>query len=100
MSDPIGPSRPAPGKATPLDAQHAKLRKAAHQLEGLFVNELLKAMRETVPEDGIIGQAPGQEMFTGMMDERIADLYAGRSEHGLGEALYRQLSRRLPHEGS
>lgn len=82
------------------DAAHAKLRKAAHDLESVFVGELFKAMRATVPDDGIIGQAEGQELFQGMMDDRIADLYAGRSQGGLGEALYRQLSRRLPEEGS
>jgi flagellar protein FlgJ len=85
--------------AAPTD-DHARLRKAAHELEGLFVAELFKAMRATVPEDGILSQAPGQDLFQGMMDDRIADLYAGRSSHGLGEALYRQLSRRLPDEGS
>ncbi|MFN8651607.1 MAG: rod-binding protein [Gemmatimonadales bacterium] len=95
-----GPVQGAGGPKPPLDAAHAKLKKAAHQLEGVFVNELLKAMRETVPQDGIISQDPGSETFTGMMDERIAELYAGKSSHGLGEALYRQLSRRLPHEGS
>jgi flagellar protein FlgJ len=85
--------------APPSAAAHAKLREAAHDLEGLFVAELFKAMRATVPEDGILSQAPGQDLFQGMMDDRIADLYAGRSQGGLGDALYRQLSRRLPDEG-
>lgn len=102
----IGPKPDSAGTAvgarhaSPQDSAHAKLRKAAHELEGVFVAELFKAMRATVPEDGIIGQAQGQELFQGMMDDRVADLYAGRSRGGLGEALYRQLSRRLPDEGS
>lgn len=95
-----GPVGPAGSGGPALDPAHARLREAAHQLEGVFVNELLKAMRATVPDDGIISQDPGQETFTGMLDQRIAELYAGRSQHGLGEALYRQLSRRLPLEGS
>jgi flagellar protein FlgJ len=103
----IGPAGPTDASATPAPRHgsapndaHAKLRQAAHDLEGLFVAELFKAMRETVPEDGILSQAPGQDLFQGMMDDRIAELYAGRSPGGLGEALYRQLSRRLPDEGS
>jgi flagellar protein FlgJ len=99
MSDPIGRAPPTHASAKP-DGAHAKLRKAAHDLEGVFVAELFKAMRETVPQDGILSQAPGQDLFQGMMDDRVADLYAGRSRGGLGEALYRQLSRRLPDEGS
>ncbi len=72
-----------------------KLRQASHDLEGLFVNELFKAMRATLPQDGILSSAPGQDMFQGMMDEKLADMYATKSVHGLGESLYRQLGRRL-----
>jgi flagellar protein FlgJ len=89
----------AAGPAAHAASQTAKLRKAAHDLEGIFVNELFKAMRETVPQDGILSQDPGQDLFTGMLDERLAERYAERSQGGLGEALYRQLSRRLPDPG-
>lgn len=92
----LGGPRPAPD----ADATaRAKLRKAAHDLEAVFVNELFKAMRETVPQDGILSQDPGQEMFTGVLDQRLADVYGERAQGGLGEALYRQLSRRLPDAG-
>jgi flagellar protein FlgJ len=91
MSDPIGRAMASSGK-TPRE----KLRQASHDLEGLFVNELFKAMRATIPEDGgILGSAPGQDMFQGMMDEKLSAMYAGKSNHGIGDALYRQLSRRL-----
>jgi peptidoglycan hydrolase FlgJ len=94
VSGPIrGPAAPGPKGG---GESQAKLRKAAHDLEGIFVSELFKAMRATVPQDGLLGQAPGQDMFQGMMDERVAEVYAERSTHGLGEALYHQLSRRLP----
>jgi peptidoglycan hydrolase FlgJ len=97
---PAGPRQAAAASNSTQGAAHAKLRKAAHDLEGVFVAELFKAMRETVPEGGILEDSPGQELFQGMMDDRVADLYAGRSPGGLGEALYRQLSRRLPDEGT
>lgn len=93
MSDPIGRANQLAGSGkTP----HQKLKQASHDLEGLFVNELFKAMRASVPQgDGIMSSAPGDDLFQGMMDEKIAGLYAGKSNHGIGEALYRQLSRRL-----
>lgn len=94
MSDPIGRAMAKSGQ-TPRE----KLKQASHDLEGLFVNELFKAMRATLPEEGgILGSAPGQDLFQGMMDEKVATLYAGKSDHGIGDALYRQLSRRL-HDG-
>jgi len=91
----LGPKPPEEAAA----AARTRLRKAAHDLEAVFVNELFKAMRETVPQEGILSQDPGQEMFTGVLDQRLAELYGERSRGGLGEALYRQLSRRLPDAG-
>ncbi len=97
MTDPIRGGRAA-GTA-PKDDAHAKLKKASHDLESVFINELFKAMRETVPDDGILSQDPGQDLFTGMLDERIAQSYAGQGKTGIGEALYHQLSRRLHDAG-
>jgi flagellar protein FlgJ len=88
-----------PGAAAPR-RRVEELRKAAHDLEGVFVNELFKAMRETVPQNGFLSEDPGQELFTGMLDERLAQTYAERARSGLGEALYHQLSRRLPDPGA
>jgi flagellar protein FlgJ len=94
VSAPIG--RLADQLAASGQTPREKLQQASKDLEGLFVNELFKAMRATVPQgDGILSSAPGAELFQGMMDEKIAGLYAGKSNHGIGDALYRQLSRRL-----
>lgn len=88
---------PAPAPA----GQRAQVRKLAHQLEGVFLDQLFKAMRESVPKDGLTGSAPGQEMFTQMFDEKMAMEAAARSgSHGIGDALYRQLAARLPAEGA
>ena len=95
MSSPIGPNT-GQARAAAETAQQAKLHKAARDLEGVFVNEVFKAMRATVPEAGLIPSNAGQEMFTSMMDERLAETYAERSGKGIGDALYRQLSRGLP----
>ena len=97
-SRPADPSRPvAPGAP---GAPVAELRKASHALDGVFVNELFKAMRATVPQGGFLSEDPGHDLFTAMLDERLAQTYAERAEGGLGEALYRQLSRRLTDAGS
>jgi flagellar protein FlgJ len=89
--------RPLPiGAAkTPADPRE-KLRALSGQLEAVFINQLFQAMRATVPEDGPTEAAAGQEMFTSMLDDRLAGEAAQRMQHGIGEALYRQLSRGLP----
>lgn len=74
----------------------AELRKAARQLEGVFLSHLFRAMRETVAEGDPAAAQSGRELFTGLLDDALAEQAAAQLERGMGEALYRQLSRRLP----
>ncbi|MEY4069631.1 MAG: hypothetical protein RL721_245 [Candidatus Eisenbacteria bacterium] len=73
---------------------HVQLRRTAHAMESMFLDQMFQAMRASVPSSG--GQDdPARELFTGLLDQQIAGLTAGRDPQGLGEALYRQLVRRL-----
>jgi flagellar protein FlgJ len=88
-------STPAPSSAS------AKLLKSAKDLEGVFTEQLFKAMRATVPEgEGALDGGAGEEMFTGLMDQRLAAETPKQWHHGIGDALYRQLSGALPHAGT
>ena len=75
----------------PADGEDARLRQAAKDLEGVFVAELLKAMRETVPKDGILSGGMGEDIFTSMLDQHLAPQVGDGWQGGIGEALYRQL---------
>lgn len=76
--------------------EQKKLRKAASDLEGLFVSQMFKAMRATVPTDeGIVSGGSGEEIFTGLMDEHLAAETPSHWGGGISEALYRQLSKGL-----
>lgn len=77
------------------DAREAALRRTAVQLEGVFVQQLFQAMRATVPDDGLTGGGSGEQMFTGLLDEHLAQGTAQRTGGVLAEALVRQL-RGLP----
>lgn len=68
-----------------------ELRKVARDLEGVFVQELFKAMRETVPEGGMMSGGAGEDMFTSMMDQHLAPQVSEGWQGGIGDALYRQL---------
>ena len=95
MTSPVG-AAPSPAPAAP-SADEAKLRKTAQQLEGLFVEQLFKAMRETVPQEGgAVGTPQGEDMFTGLMDQRLATETPTQWAHGLADAAYRQLRTALP----
>jgi peptidoglycan hydrolase FlgJ len=81
----------------PSDASlNARLRQSAQDLEGVFLSQLFKAMRETVPEgEGIFESSTAEGIFSSMLDEVMGEVTAQRLEGGLGDALYNQLSRRL-----
>jgi flagellar protein FlgJ len=81
----------ASGPATPPGNDEQRLRKAAAQMEGVFLGELLKALRETVPEGGVIDGGSAESIFTEMMDAHLAEVTAARQSLGLGDALFRQL---------
>lgn len=91
------------GNAVPRDAlsalkdgrvqgHDARLRAATRLLEGTFYQELFKAMRETVPQGGALPGGAGEEMFTSLMDQHVADAAALKSDRGIGAALYRHFS--------
>ena len=100
MSDPIGrlgvQSVPLAGSAAAKPGEDAKLRKVAQQMEGVFVQELYKAMRATVPQsDGAMNGGAGEEMFTGLMDQHLATETPEAWGRDLGEAIYQHLRGRL-----
>jgi flagellar protein FlgJ len=88
---------PAGAASGPVQSDDEKLRDSAKQLEGLFVQQLFKVMRETVPQqEGIVSGGAGEEMFTSLMDQHLAAETPTQWEGGMAEALYRQLRGRLP----
>ncbi|HEX3866516.1 MAG TPA: rod-binding protein [Gemmatimonadaceae bacterium] len=85
----------SPGK--PPVSDDTRLKKTAQQLEGLFVQKLFAAMRDTVPEDGIVPQSDAENTFTTMLDEKMSEKVPSQwsGEHSLAQALYHQLHQRL-----
>ncbi len=96
MIERLGANPPAALTAAPTPNRGDKLRGVAQQLEGVFVQELFKAMRETVPTGGgIVSGGTGEDVFTSLMDQHLAAETPKHWQRGLAEAVYRQLSRGL-----
>lgn len=86
------PSQPA--QAPTPEVRDPKKWEAARQFEALFLNEMFKSMRKTIPEDeegGDSGNA--MQMYTSMFDQSIADKVSGEHSVGLAELLYRQMQK-------
>jgi flagellar protein FlgJ len=72
-------------------APEKALREAARQFEVLFMNMLLKSMRDAAPQDGPL-DSDQTRMYTGMLDQQLAQAMASRGI-GLADIMVRQLSR-------
>ena len=81
-----------PSGGAPPDPREAALKKAAVDMQGLFVQQLYKSMRESVSTDGgLVEKSQGEDIFAGLMDERLAADTGTRWHRGLGDAIYRAL---------
>lgn len=66
------------------------LRMAAKQFETVFLNMMLKSMRDATPQEGVF-DSEQTRMFTGMLDQQLAQSMSDRGI-GLAEVMVRQLS--------
>lgn len=73
----------------------ARLKDTSGKLEGIFVEQLFKAMRDTVPQDGIADGGQGEEIFTGLMDQKLADEVPAQWKRGIADALVKELRPRV-----
>lgn len=64
---------------------------AARQFESVFVHQLFKAMRATVPEGGLSDAGFGGKVFTDMLDQKYAEQTSASGNFGLAEVIAGEL---------
>lgn len=74
------------------DKTRAKLQKAVHDFEAIFVNYMLQNMRKSVQKSDEETSDFGGDMMQGMFDLEIAKHVSQKSNLGIGEMLYKQLT--------
>ena len=68
----------------------AKKWKAAQDFEAMFIHQMLKSMRNTVPKDDEMSS--GRRIFTEMLDEQIANTASRTGHFGLAQIVYKELA--------
>ena len=74
------------------DNSPAALKEVANQFEAMFVQMMLKSMRDASLSDGVF-DSDQSKLYTGLFDQQIAIDIAGRHDFGIAEMLTRQLGR-------
>ncbi len=82
-----------------LRAQAAKspdkaLFSAAKQFEAVFLNMMLKSMRDATPQDGMF-DSDQTKMFTSMLDQQLSQSIGGSKGIGLAEMMVKQLGQHM-----
>lgn len=85
---PVLPQGSAPASSNPKE----RMRQACQEFESLFIYKLLERMRATVPQEGYLHSAQ-EDVYQAICDQQVATALARSGGIGLGEMLYRQLSR-------
>lgn len=66
------------------------IKASAKQFEALFMNMIMKSMREATPQDGMFDNSE-TKTYTAMLDQKVSENLAKRGV-GLADVLFRQLS--------
>ena len=74
------------------------MKQASKQFEVMFMQMVLKSMREATPAEGMFSSQQ-EKMYTSMLDQQLAQNLSGRGL-GLAEAMFAQLNRTAGGEGA
>lgn len=69
----------------------ANIRPVARQVEGMFVQMMLKSMREALPKDGVFS-SDQTRLYTSMYDQQIAQQMTDGKGLGLAEMMVKQMT--------
>ena len=68
-----------------------ELKGVAQQFEAIFLQQMFKEMRNTVPEDGLIERGNADDMYTQMQDAEAAKVMSERGGIGLADLMLQEL---------
>jgi Rod binding domain-containing protein len=84
--------RSARGASAPADAD-PRLPDACRDMEAIFINHMVSAMRRTVEKSGLIDGGAAEEIYTSLLDAEWAKSMAAAGGLGLARLLEEQLAR-------
>jgi flagellar protein FlgJ len=68
------------------------LKESSREFETLFVMEMFKAMRKSVPEGGLFEKSMSTDMFQEMIDMETAKATTKGNGLGIADAMYKQMA--------
>lgn len=78
-------------RATRSLSQGAKINSACEDMETLFIQNMFKEMRASIPKGGLTSGGKAEEMFASMLDSELAKTFSASGGIGLSAMVRRQL---------
>ncbi|MCL4513465.1 MAG: rod-binding protein [Candidatus Eremiobacteraeota bacterium] len=78
-----------------LKHKDEELMKACKDFEGIFLEQILKAMDHTGIKSHLFGQGNSGKMWSSMMDQEKAKIWAQQGGLGMAHMLYEQMKGEL-----
>lgn len=94
----IKPMTISDAKAALRERDNAELKKAVAEFESLFINQMLKTMRESVLKGDMFHGGNGEEVYSSMLDEELSRVMASAGGIGLHKVLLEQFSKGVTQE--
>lgn len=90
-------SLPLQNQQNSSDAKQSKelrsLRNSCREFEAIYINEMYKTMRKTVPDSGLFKKDMANTLYQEMLDMEMAKETAEGDGMGIGKAMYEQLKK-------
>ena len=77
-------------------AEMKKLKEACNDFESIFIKQMLDSMKKTINRSELSKRNMGEEIFDDMLYDEYAKKMSGTAGLGIGDMMFRQLSRQLP----
>jgi hypothetical protein len=77
----------------PIEIKDLEMWDACCQFEAIFLQQMMQAMRKTVPESSMMPRSYANDMYNSMMDQAIAETGSHQAPLGLAMNMYKQLQR-------
>jgi peptidoglycan hydrolase FlgJ len=72
-------------------SQDSKINSACTEMESLFIQNMFKEMRTSIPKGGLTSGGKAEEMFTDMLDAEMAKSFSASGGIGLSSMVRSQL---------
>jgi flagellar protein FlgJ len=72
-------------------SQESKIKSACMEMESMFIQNMFKEMRASIPKGGLTSGGKAEEMFTEMLDAELAKTLSASGGIGLSAMVQRQI---------